>query len=1400
MEANGLVDVWGSIPKAVVGRLCSSLLLVSVTFQHHIFSSAQDKITADGTIRATPTAPRHPVSLVQQWCTSADAVPVHLAWASQHAGRFFLADEKQGAIEHMGVFQERDICPQDLYSDGGGNTWSPEDENSSTKNVATCCQNSTDLRLAHEELVHKWQFINRNFNDRLDSHAQFLAQTGHLSDEYCATHLIKSRIQSFQMTNKLQEQWAALLLATESFVLCATCFPPISDSATGLGPASDMGTMKPAKDEDQDDPTSGRTGGSSTAAEIVEKEHHHHDNKYSGAVGADPKQRITSESSTEAHLDPRHNREKKLLEHWKRASEDAEEVWRRQMMTDAVILEQDDQCRFAYVEELQRGRIFESKHLLPHVLNYPQGRTAVVEGQHQHERAAGEDALNDTKMDRKTSAKADHHMLNQDDNLDTRKRYHSDEGEAGAHHQVVDLTYGHLYANAFKPWVDATMSLILEVGNLLLHQTETLLLLLYHLQKGEGPEQSWAHALLIVPPQTRADLKALFVQRQQVLDAEVPLCRVLRDYDRAIVQGVPGGDQSLLASLNRAMQMSIGYHATAAADRAVAAAAAAAAVSEDNGNNGDDVVDSASLLLREQENLGAQIQSAMGDVGRVVTLLENILPWEPPCFLRWPRPIEGGTQVAQGDATGATSVDMPTATERTITITTTRSGHETNSFGHRQAAERKSFLMVAIPDGADEALVRAHAQAWEEFLSEYVVADGAAAETAMATDRDASDSSGRVAEKQLPPNRNMQLIVVSRSSNLAALWPTCQHFRGCVLLWRRFFLYTPCELMSRFAEPDQFQTVYRVPELGLESVDLPKEHPQRRAEIDATIQDFRQVLVEEVSRNRSADKKSSLTPLEMPTTHSCDSFSSAAMTEVLAMRPPAREITVTRSVSSSGQMGVLVEENKRSDLRMQEINKISGLQEQEGVLSSHHHPQQGQADYPSLQSSTTWRHYNLRHWQQVESRGDDTRGESGALEKDNVLLQFIKQNQKSERVLVYRCASIGFCGGHGDRLHGILGLFMLALVTNRAFYIDSPRPLPIGLLLEPTGLVDWRLRGSVGLPGLHANRNDKLEEAIADVRDSPEKHWVLHSNQRITMPCLQSDLARKNLPSKVREILLSTPFLHAHLFEVLFQPTNLLSNRIAIWFNYVRDGPIYTKSRSSTSPENQHLSPGVAQLKLPRADNVEVSLEKSGAVSASELPNNNSTEKGIFTSNITKTVSASSSSSSHSAERVDYYQHQVHSLIGIHFRAGNASSDRWRDPQRHQREELAEFLACASQVESDLRLDPRTTRFFLAADAETEDWPELADWYESGKLIGPSFHDPVTRQRFSNAVVHLDRSSLALLAVGMAEVWAQWYALGFFTEALVLSASGFGATAAEIGRQTHTWFGKGCIRADMSAT
>ncbi|CAD7937024.1 unnamed protein product [Amoebophrya sp. A25] len=1305
--------------------------------------------------------------------TKDEATAVTAAELLPHASQWFLADEEYGAGEHMGRYapewrlrrdaeneetasaneknsnatpavEEVELADEKFVDTGEQNAtekhrplvplWERACPNLHRKEegkktlVRPCCRNVIQLTDAHDELLHKWQFINRNYNDRLESYGQFIAQTAHLSDGYCAAHLVRTRITHFELANKLQEQWAALLLATESFVLCAACFDDLDH----------------AQDE---------TNATTRNTKIGNRRH----------ASGRPHLRAAALAA----------REKELLTHWKKASEDAQSLWRRQMAADAFILEQDEQCRFAYVQELQRGRMFESEHMLPRL------RVTSI--------AAQEKGAAETVEERGAVVEAN-----------TNHDRHAED----LHISDVRLRGGDLYTVVFKTWMDAAMSMILEVGNLLLHQTETLLLLMYHLGRGTS---SWAHALLIVPPGSGADLQTLFIQRRQVLDSEVPVCRVLRDYDRAVVEQIemaigtssrglatssgpmglrttPGPAETnsggpfvrenrLLESLSGALQMGLAY------------------VTSEKGGH----------MPRE---LGPRIEAAMGDVGAVLDILDEILPRDSPCFLRWPRPASASLPSGQAERSSSIPAHVSTGqiNERNAASLKDESGESVDHDALK--ALTYAVVLVAVPDKADPDFVRQHAS---------------------------------VLFEELEQNQSLHVLVVSRSQDIVELIysgaaTSRRGGKGAAsnrlqFIWRRFYLYGGMELLGRFFHPDTAKVVYRIPNLPDEKTLQPEKQAAKRGTPPATskeeLEDVQGHTVEDILWDAAISYLEEFrlvlrltVSLVSPTEEMMLRAGPEALQTITQMLSKMHGVTEwslpgTGATSSEICASATTKNslNARTELLAETSMHASFLGQQQILAGG---PDKGQsggaqrtldenAKHKSLQDEASidlklprcgrsvWMGYDLSDWERNNDRA--------------VLFDYVRKTQQSKRILVYRCASIGFCGGHGDRLHGILGLFMLALVTGRAFLIDSPRPLPIGLLLEPAypeDVIDWRVRGSVGLPGLHANRNDKFVEALGDLVDSPEKNWVLHSNQRITTACLHSELARRNLPSAVRAVLVRTPFLHAHLFEMLFRPTNLLANRIASWFQFARTGDIETKTTSG---------------------------KNVGSTSPQPYP----------------TATPPSTS-----------RRPVESLIGIHFRTGNASSDRWRDPQRHQREDLLEFLRCATKVETELRLDPTATRFFLAADAETEDWPELAEYYASGKLIGPSYYEDVEvdpepddearkgesesqvldskveavaasnadvsggdqgpapglappkktkqRNRFSNAVVHLDRSSLALLSVGMAEVWAQWYALGFFVDALILSASGFGATAGEMARQTQTWFGKGCIRADLSVT
>lgn len=90
--------------------------------------------------------------------------------------------------------------------------------------------------------------------------------------------------------------------------------------------------------------------------------------------------------------------------------------------------------------------------------------------------------------------------------------------------------------------------------------------------------------------------------------------------------------------------------------------------------------------------------------------------------------------------------------------------------------------------------------------------------------------------------------------------------------------------------------------------------------------------------------------------------------------------------------------------------------------------------------------------------------------------------------IVAVCYGLPFCGGHGDRIHGILSLFLLAVATGRGFLIDSRAPLPLLQAVHPN-FVDWRVRveeielnNRVQLVDLS---EDALEKALRGFRRSP---------------------------------------------------------------------------------------------------------------------------------------------------------------------------------------------------------------------------------------------------------------------------------------------------------------------------
>eukprot|EP00746_Dinoflagellata_sp_MGD_P040820 gnl/MRDRNA2_/MRDRNA2_198605_c0_seq1.p1 gnl/MRDRNA2_/MRDRNA2_198605_c0~~gnl/MRDRNA2_/MRDRNA2_198605_c0_seq1.p1 ORF type:complete len:447 (-),score=81.12 gnl/MRDRNA2_/MRDRNA2_198605_c0_seq1:97-1398(-) len=149
-----------------------------------------------------------------------------------------------------------------------------------------------------------------------------------------------------------------------------------------------------------------------------------------------------------------------------------------------------------------------------------------------------------------------------------------------------------------------------------------------------------------------------------------------------------------------------------------------------------------------------------------------------------------------------------------------------------------------------------------------------------------------------------------------------------------------------------------------------------------------------------------------------------------------------------------------------------------------------------------------------------------------------------ERCIVWACHPLLPCGGHGDRLKGIVATFVLALLTDRLFFLDAPDPWDIRLFLAPAA-VDWRV-GS-GLRGRSSGRyvmwdfdefQDKILDGLLGEEGQKERIWTIYTNKKSFLGPL---LRHPALYQRARALrLLTMPNLARQVWQALFTPTTAL--------------------------------------------------------------------------------------------------------------------------------------------------------------------------------------------------------------------------------------------------------------------
>ena len=176
-----------------------------------------------------------------------------------------------------------------------------------------------------------------------------------------------------------------------------------------------------------------------------------------------------------------------------------------------------------------------------------------------------------------------------------------------------------------------------------------------------------------------------------------------------------------------------------------------------------------------------------------------------------------------------------------------------------------------------------------------------------------------------------------------------------------------------------------------------------------------------------------------------------------------------------------------------------------------------------------------------------------------VNLSALQTTSLSNKTMIYSCRS--FCGGWGDRLRGILSVYVLALLTDRRFLIDMSYPCDLLKVVEPNA-VNW----TWSEPSRQANRSQLIINTMASWRAAYRgeiatmikskdivKDWsnyddvFLSTNSDYMTPALRNP----HLSNRTRQLFTALPMsqatlsgLFALLFELLFQPSLLVRQRV----------------------------------------------------------------------------------------------------------------------------------------------------------------------------------------------------------------------------------------------------------------
>ncbi|EKX41226.1 hypothetical protein GUITHDRAFT_112697 [Guillardia theta CCMP2712] len=337
------------------------------------------------------------------------------------------------------------------------------------------------------------------------------------------------------------------------------------------------------------------------------------------------------------------------------------------------------------------------------------------------------------------------------------------------------------------------------------------------------------------------------------------------------------------------------------------------------------------------------------------------------------------------------------------------------------------------------------------------------------------------------------------------------------------------------------------------------------------------------------------------------------------------------------------------------------------------------------------------------------------------------------KYLVWRCRPLGSCGGLGNRVQNIVSAFALALLTDRAFFIDYPGRPPYELdnFVRSRG-IDWRVPsqflfaplsvdcGFVGLDATDSNNQARSSDRHAPCLLSPSSLPALSLLSPCSLPALFDLILEQEVRMKKRKFVASENFLEYTERILWVLPSSELYLRDVLYNKFLREAACRYDLRSVDDAFSR-----LATFLFSPYGRVMEDLQDI----AEEM-------KGFYTIAL-----------------------QVRVGIGSDFRLFNESN---------LRKDVVRFANVARHVEEEYNTEGKTVRWLLVTDRD-----EVQD-----ELVALGYRERLWR--LPGAALHMDKG---VSFQELHRTFVEWYMFSMVDAAVLTMESSFGLTGWLLGRE-----------------